>query len=428
MVVQADITFDRVPEYGVERPGAVVATFDVPPPPWEQQQQQQRQQQQGRWGAAASADRWERGTSSSSSSLQPQSPQQPLPPPPRLVGFFTKRIERGPRADSSASAASTSTSSAASPADKKHLSFNTPRAASALLPVRAPPLPSDLNEGYPDGWASTSYRASVSDVVLAARAAGVDPLIDGDIDVVTFRSNLRPILGCCIDPRKEWTVDAISLDSDEEEREGEKEPGKKKKKKTVFLEIVQHLEDEGGRVPFPDEDRFFYWGFKFESLCFGSPRDEPVRTGRTEFNAVMVRELLPPPAAAARTEGAATAAAGKWTGARSSSPSAVAAATPVAAAADCSPDASEPLKLLVVAEMDGFDEELAAAEAAAAGEKETPATTATAATTTAPPTLPPTPPLSSLVELKTLKWPEPGRDFTLFNLKAPTWWLQCFLG
>ena len=68
--------------------------------------------------------------------------------------------------------------------------------------------------------------------------------------------------------------------------------------------------------------------------------------------------------------------------------------------------------------MDGFDEEFAAAEAAGGrtpGEK---ATTATALL----------PPLSSLVELKTLKWPEPGRDWALFNLKAPTWWLQCFLG
>ena len=431
MAVQADITFDRVPEYGVERSGAVVATFEVPPPPWEPQQQWQQPQQQRR-------------------------PPQPLPPPPRLVGFFTKRIERGGAAGPSASAcapapasAAGASAAAASPAeDKKHLSFNTPRAASALLPVRAPPLPSDLNRGYPDGWAPTPHRASVSEVVLSARAAGVDPL---DCDVVTFRSNLRPIFGCCVDPRKEWTVDAIVLEDSEGDTEGEEEGeegpapcekrGRKEtKKKTVFLEIVQHLEreeregeGEGGRAPpppsFQDQDRFFFWGFKFESLCFGaSPAaDDSPRVGRTEFSAVMVRELPAAPAPAAAPASAAAAAAesfsasaeGEGTRGTEAAPS----SSPAAASSpDSSSDGSAPLKLLVVAEMDGFDEEIAAslaAEAAGTGEKE--ATTATA-------TLPPTPPLSSLVELKTLKWPEPGRDWALFNLKAPTWWLQCFLG
>jgi len=383
MTVQAEITFDKVPEYGEERPGAVVASFEVPPPPWEQQQQRQEE--------GGSNGRWERSSSSSFRPEQPQHrPPQPLPPPPRHVGFFSKRIERAEAAGGPAPAA------AAAP--KKHLSFNTPQAAAALLPVRAPPLPSDLNEGYPDGWTPTSYRASVSDVVLAARASGEDPL---EYDVVSFRSNLRPIFGCCFEGRrKEWTVDAIVLDSGDDRGEGG--GAASGSRRTVFLEIVQHLDGGGGgRSPSPEQDRFFFWGLKFEGLCFQDGGEEPPRVGRTEFNAVTVRELPPPPPAATGAEGAA--ASGR----------------------------SAPLKLLVVAEMDGFDEQLAAAAAAAAAATTTTTTTtaaATAVTAAVTATLPPTPPASSLVELKTLKWPEPRRDGTLFNVKAPTWWLQCFLG
>lgn len=292
---------------------------------------------------------------------------------------------------------------------QKHLSFNTPRAAAALLPVRAPPLPSDLNEGYPDGWRESPYRASVSDVVLAARACGVDPF---DCDVVSFRANLRQIFGCCFDPRKEWTVDAIALDSEEGEVEGggEADNNNNKKKKTVFLEIVKEEGEGSGRAPFfQDQDRFFYWGFKFESLCFGGDSNgEPVRVGRTEVDAVLVREL--PAASRGATEAAPSPASSSPAGPSSSDAS-----------------SSAPLKLLVVAEMDGFDEGLAVA--AGTGEKETTATTTVTTTAATTATLPPTlPPMSSLVELKTLKWPEPGRDWALFNLKAPTWWLQCFLG
>jgi len=379
--VQTEITFDRVPDYGDERPGTVLATFEVPPPPWEQQQQQQ-----GGGGGArgGGGDRWARGPSPSSSSFAPPPPPtQPLPPPPTILGFFSKRIDDD--------------------RERKHLSFNTREAAAALLPVRAPPLPSDLNQGYPDGWRSTSHRASVSDVILAARAAvgggsgsggkgngstGLDLL--SDCDIVTFRSNLRPIFGCSFDQRKEWTVDAVALavdgDDGDDNKEEEKKETKTKTKKTVFLEIVQKI-DEGGRLPFPDEDKFFYWGFKFESLCFGKG-DEPTRIGRTEINYVMTREL---PAAAT-----------------------------VTAAAD-----STPLKLLLVAEMDGFDEELAAT-AKAAEEIAARTTTVMGKPTTALPA--PLPPASSLVELKTLRWPDPGREWPLFNWKAPTWWLQCFLG
>lgn len=420
MAVQAEITFESVPNYGDERPGAVVATLEVPPPPWEQQHLQQQQQQQRGGGS----DRWGR-SSFSSQEPPPSQPPQPLPAPPEHVGFFSKRVERrgGGAGDPNAA-----TASEAPP--RKHLSFNTPQAAAALLPVRAPLLPADLNEGYPDGWRATPYRASASDVVLSARAAGIDPLA---CDVVSFRSNLRPIFGCSFDHRKEWTVDAIVLRNDNGKGQagGSSSSSSKEQRRdqTVFLEIVQHLDEgQGGRAPFPDWDRFFYYGFKFESLCFhgstGNPsqaESEPVRIGRTEFNAVMVRELPPVvrrESTAASSASSSGAPGDKWT--RNADPAPSSSARIAASSCPVS-DPHAPLKLLVVAEMDGFDEQLAAAALAADA----------AATTPTPPT--PTaaslPPVSSLVELKTLKWPPQGSNgFTLFNLKAPQWWLQCFMG
>ena len=231
-----------------------------------------------------------------------------------------------------------------------------PGDASGLGPVSPPPLPADLDAGYPDGHVYDGWHASVGEVVAAVVA--VDPSLIASADVVTYRNNLNKIYGTSIEGHggggpKGWLVDGMALG-------GEGGENATTTASTVFLDIVYTPCDD-----FPGADKFMYWGSKFEALC-SRDRAAAARTGRSEFCAVVDRPLAG-------------------------------------------------MRVLMGAEVDGYDVEKAKAEAGTA-----PSSPAERRAAGIPP--------SAYVELKTLAWPHPGREWSLFSWKTPKWWLQSWLG
>lgn len=151
--------------------------------------------------------------------------------------------------------------------------------ASALALVAPPPLPSDLNAGYPDAVASSGEDCDavrVDEVVTALLAAGVDV---ASLDVVTYRNNLMKIGGTAIDPRSGWCVDAVAVKSQNGATSA-----------TVFLDIVKQVETQ----TWPDADRYVYFGYKFESLAAAAgtgTQPAPARVNRSEFATVAKRQI-----------------------------------------------------------------------------------------------------------------------------------------
>ena len=202
--------------------------------------------------------------------------------------------------------------------------------------------------------------ARVDEIVASLIAAGVDV---GGLDVVTYRNNLLKIGGTVIDTRAGgWQVDAIALKRSD--------GGDGGRPATVFLDIVRPV-DHG--EPYPDADRFVYWGYKWEALAAAAgsgTAPAPARVDRAEFATVVTRKV-------------------------------------------------GGLVCAIAGETDGFDK-------AKIGPSTPPpppgALWATHNNTPIPP--------SSYIELKTLRWPEPharGAAATLFNIKTAKWWLQAFL-
>jgi hypothetical protein len=330
----------------------------------------------------------------------------PRPPPgeehggggPTCVGWFAKLRGTLPERQAAAAAAAEATTAAApgtcpSPPPR---SVHTPvysfvfNATSTLAPLRPPACPTDLSEGYPDGYESPAgYRVGVEEVALAAGCAGVDVFeeaTDARDDghhprplIVTYRNNLNKVIGTAFKPGDEWAVDAVALEP----------PARPGARPVVFLDIVNLPSASAWEAGNPDADRFTYWGYKFEALCAaaaagadgshawsrsGEPpaRPPPARHGRSEWASLLRRRL-------------------------------------------------GPVDVLFAAETDGFCPDLAVQAAAAA---------ASPSSGRAPVIAPGTPPvpLAATVEVKTLKWPaSPGAAAALHRRKVPTWWLQAWL-
>ena len=234
--------------------------------------------------------------------------------------------------------------------------------ATALTPVAAFPLPANLDAGYPDpvatGGGAPWCAARVDEVVASLIAAGVDV---SSLDVVSYRNNLLKIGGTVIDTRQGgWQVDAIAL----------KSAGDAARPPTVFLDIVRPVEQG---EPYPDADRYVYWGYNLESLAAAAgsgAAPAPARVDRAEFVTVVTRHV-------------------------------------------------GGLTCAIAGETDGFDKTQVAATAPPPPPG---ALWATHNNTTVPP--------SSYIELKTVRWPAPharGAQATLFNVKTAKWWLQAFL-
>lgn len=68
--------------------------------------------------------------------------------------------------------------------------------------------------------------------------------------VCTFRNNLNKIGKTPFDAKEAWEMDACTAGN------------------TLFLDIREASEKAPGR-PFPDNERFCYYGYKFEALCCG---------------------------------------------------------------------------------------------------------------------------------------------------------------
>jgi len=135
---------------------------------------------------------------------------------------------------------------------------------SGLPRVTPPSTPVDLNEGYPDSFIRKpeGEHPGVEVVVDAVAAGGSVGLTE--CDVVTFRNNLNKIGKTPFDARNAWEVDACFLGN------------------TLFLDIREDPSG-GAQSSYADQDRFQYFGYKFEALCTGHPAADAT----SEFCAVM---------------------------------------------------------------------------------------------------------------------------------------------
>mmetsp|Transcript_21324 Transcript_21324/g.46770 ORF Transcript_21324/g.46770 Transcript_21324/m.46770 type:complete len:441 (-) Transcript_21324:127-1449(-) len=126
-----------------------------------------------------------------------------------------------------------------------------------------PSIPADLNEGYPSAYIKKpeGVHPGVEPVVEAISRSGTSW---EDCDVCTFRNNLNKIGKTPIDAREPWELDACFTES------------------TLFLDI-REASEAASRRPFPDSDRFCYYGYKFEALCCGESRVDAT----SEYCAVM---------------------------------------------------------------------------------------------------------------------------------------------
>jgi RAT1-interacting protein len=227
---------------------------------------------------------------------------------------------------------------------------------SQLRELRLPALPADLNAGIagfnpkPD---NNNYdaRSGVEHVIAAVRAAGAALPAGG---VLTYRNNLNKLIGTALDPEEGWEIEAL-LVAGGGGGCGEAEP-------TLVLEIVPRAEAAWERTA--EARRFSAWGYQWEARCTGAAAAD----ADAEYCCLVATTLT--------LDGGGGAGAGS---------------TP----------------LLIAAEMDVYDSELAGA-AGAAGEP---------------------PPLSSLVELKTIRPPaSQGARRTLHQRKMAKWYVQSSLG
>ena len=307
----------------------------------------------------------------------------PVNPPDDGVTFLGRGFAklRGDRADRERQAADAAAAGAHPPAAA---TIHTPAytflmdCAATLAPVRVPAgLPVSLDVGYPDAPPAEA-RSGVEEVVLAARAAGVDfetvaaatreggdgsggggddsaPTSSPRPLLISYRNNLRKVLGTAHDPGAGWVVDAAAITT----------PGGRP---VVCLDIV--APPSTGGEDFPGADRFCYWGYRFEALCTAAGVGEgapppPARVGRPEWAALVLRRL-----------------------------------------GGCD--------VVLAAETDGFCPDLARR----GGDGGT--------TTSSSPAMIPH---HALVELKTLRWPtHAGGAAGLHARKAPTWFVQSWLG
>ena len=242
---------------------------------------------------------------------------------------------------------------------------------SILAPLGLPPLPSSLDEGWPDGYDGDNAPVGVEEVIWAALAVGVNLGGGGEGGetgpprplVLSYRNNLRKLFGTAYDPASAWTVDAVAVQVCG--------------RPVICLDIVPLPPTAFDALP--ESDRYSYWGYRFEALCAhagygggggggdGGGDVPPARLGRAEWAGLFKRRL-------------------------------------------------GGVDLLLAAETDGFCPDLADGNSHGWHQRE--------------PGAAPVPPVHALVELKTLRWPDPNSRGAaaraLHAKKVPTWWVQAW--
>eukprot|EP00879_Flechtneria_rotunda_P007322 GHRR01007681.1.p2 GENE.GHRR01007681.1~~GHRR01007681.1.p2 ORF type:complete len:214 (+),score=61.48 GHRR01007681.1:700-1341(+) len=114
-----------------------------------------------------------------------------------------------------------------------------------LLQYSAPQLPADLNEGFEGKYTRKSDTAAspVDPIIQAATAAGIDW---SQINICTYRNNLNKLMMTPLDA-KDWAIDCCYHNS------------------TLYLDINK----SGNEPEYANQDKFVYYGYKFEALCTG---------------------------------------------------------------------------------------------------------------------------------------------------------------
>ncbi|GLC41639.1 hypothetical protein PLESTB_000693900 [Pleodorina starrii] len=126
----------------------------------------------------------------------------------------------------------------------------------------------NLNEGYPAQYVrkdESDDAVPVDTILYGVAYAGVTL---GRATVVTFRNNLNKLLLTPLQPADPWVIDAVRFGD------------------TLFLNIVKLPEQ---RPQGPDQDRFTYYGYKFEALCAGQDPAAPVDSTGEFATMVQVR-------------------------------------------------------------------------------------------------------------------------------------------
>ncbi|WIA33467.1 hypothetical protein OEZ86_006597 [Tetradesmus obliquus] len=116
---------------------------------------------------------------------------------------------------------------------------------SGLLPYKPPSLPADLNAGFETAYTKKDdWEVSPVDTIIqAGTAAAVDW---SKVGLCTYRNNLNKVLLTPVSLDNEWAVDACFWGG------------------TLFLDI-----NKAGNQEYPNQDKFVYYGYKFEALCTG---------------------------------------------------------------------------------------------------------------------------------------------------------------
>ncbi|KAG2434870.1 hypothetical protein HYH02_012070 [Chlamydomonas schloesseri] len=111
----------------------------------------------------------------------------------------------------------------------------------------------DLNAGYPAAWvrkADPDDAVPVEVILYGAAYGGVDL---SRTSVVTFRNNLNKLLLTPLQPRDGWVIDGAWVGS------------------ALYLDIVKRPPGQNAAAPGTDQDRFTYYGYKFEALATEPP-------------------------------------------------------------------------------------------------------------------------------------------------------------
>eukprot|EP00882_Tetradesmus_deserticola_P008906 GHRQ01009396.1.p1 GENE.GHRQ01009396.1~~GHRQ01009396.1.p1 ORF type:complete len:230 (+),score=74.13 GHRQ01009396.1:768-1457(+) len=116
---------------------------------------------------------------------------------------------------------------------------------SGLLPYSPPSLPADLNDGFETAYTQKDDEEAspVDTIIQAGTAAAVDW---SKVTLCTYRNNLNKVLLTPVALDKVWDVDACFWGG------------------TLFLDI-----NKAAREEYPNQDKFVYYGYKFEALCTG---------------------------------------------------------------------------------------------------------------------------------------------------------------